>query len=171
MKKIFLLSLFCLIPSFAFASGGFAESDFIQRLINFVLFVAILWYFTASRIKAIFVARRESILSQLEEVQTKLNKAKQEKESVLRKLEESKLRAEEIIQTAKKEAVIASQRLAKQTQLQIQAMESSAETNMEFERISATRESVREVLEEVLHSKDIVLENTDYVNIITKRIA
>ena len=79
--------------------------------------------------------------------------------------------AKEIVEIAKKEASMISQRFAQQTQAQIQAMIQTMEANMEFEQAKAMREVVESILSEVVHSKDVQLENKDYVNIITKRIA
>ncbi|WP_394954961.1 F0F1 ATP synthase subunit B [uncultured Helicobacter sp.] len=171
MRQVLVIILALVLPGVVCASGSFEQSDFIPRLINFVLFVAILWYFTFARIKAIFVNRRTHIASQLEEIQNKLHKAQKEKADALKKLEESKARAREIVEIARKEASMISQRFAQQTQAQIQAMIQTMEASMEFEQTKAMREVVESVLSEVVHSKDVQLENKDYVNIITKRIA
>lgn len=172
MKQIFtIVSLALVLPSVVCASGGFEQSDFIPRLINFILFLAILWYFTFARIKAIFVNRKAHIAAQLQEIQNKLHKTQKEKADALKKLEESKLKAQEIVDIAKKEANMISQRFAQQTQAQIQALIQAMDTNMEFEQTKAMREVVESILSEVVHSKDVQLANKDYVNIITKRIA
>lgn len=171
MRQVLVIILALVLPGVVCASGSFEQSDFIPRLINFVLFVAILWYFTFARIKAIFVNRRTHIASQLEEIQNKLHKAQKEKADALKKFEESKARAREIVEIARKEASMISQRFAQQTQAQIQTLIQTMEANMEFEQTKAMREVVESVLSEVVHSKDVQLENKDYVNIITKRIA
>ena len=171
MRHMITIILMLALPGVACAAGSFEQSDFIPRLVNFILFVAILWYFTFARIKAIFVNRRVHIASQLEEIQNKLHKAQREKADALKKLEESQARAQEIVEIAKKEASMISQRFAQQTQAQIQTLIQTMEANMEFEQIKAMREVVESVLSEVVHSKDVQLENKDYVNIITKRIA
>ncbi len=171
MRQVLVIILALVLPGVVCASGSFEQSDFIPRLINFVLFVAILWYFTFARIKAIFVNRRTHIASQLEEIQNKLHKAQKEKADALKKLEESKARAREIVEIARKEASMISQRFAQQTQAQVQTLIQTMEANMEFEQTKAMREVVESVLSEVVHSKDVQLENKDYVNIITKRIA
>ncbi|WP_394908464.1 F0F1 ATP synthase subunit B [uncultured Helicobacter sp.] len=171
MKQRTIIVLALLLPGTVCASGSFEQSDFIPRLINFILFLAILWYFTFARIKAIFVNRRTHIASQLQEIQNKLHKTQQEKADALKKLEESKARAQEIVEIAKKEANMISQRFAQQTQTQIQALIQTMDANMEFEQTRAVREAVESILSEVVHSKEVQLDNKDYVTIITKRIA
>lgn len=171
MRYILCIALVVILPNFAYASGGFEQSDFIPRLINFALFIAVLWYFTFARIKAIFTNRKAHIASQLQEIQNKLHKTQKEKDEVLKKLEESKKKAQEIIDVAKKEVAIISQRFAQQTQAQIQSLMQSAQTNMEFEQAKAMREVVESMLIDIIHAKDMQLENKDYIHIITKRIA
>ncbi|RAX55642.1 hypothetical protein CCY97_03475 [Helicobacter sp. 10-6591] len=172
MRKIFLFCFVGLLPSFTFGVGfNEGDNDFVQRLINFILFAAILWYFAYPHIKEILMTRKENIASRLDEVQNRLHIARQEKENALRKLEESRLTAQEIVETAKKEANLISDRFAKITQVSIESMEATMNANMDFENTLALRESVRVVLDDVLHSKDIVIDNRDYVEIITKRIS
>ena len=93
MRYILCIALVVILPNFAYASGGFEQSDFIPRLINFALFIAVLWYFTFARIKAIFTNRKAHIASQLQEIQNKLHKTQKEKDEALKKLEESKKKA------------------------------------------------------------------------------
>lgn len=171
MKYVLCVVLAMVLPNFVYASGGFEQSDFIPRLINFTLFIAVLWYFTFARIKAIFVNRKTHIASQLQEIQNKLHKTQKDKDEALKKLEESKKKAQEIVDVAKKEVAIISQRFAQQTQVQIQALMQSAQANMEFEQTKAMREVVESMLSDIIHSKDMQLDNEDYVHIITKRIA
>ena len=96
MKKIVYLALIASFPSLLLASGSIQESDFIQRVINFVIFVAILWYFAAGPIKGLFVNRRNAIMARLQEVQDNLHKAKRDKESA-----QKRSRASVIIFSAK----------------------------------------------------------------------
>ena len=60
MKKFYFASL--LIPTVLLAAGE-GETDIVERTINFVIYIAILYYLAADKIKAIFVARQESLRS------------------------------------------------------------------------------------------------------------
>lgn len=171
VKKVFLLSVLLALPSVALASGGFEESDFVVRLINFVLFFAILFYLAFGKIKAIFINRKNNIINQLQEAQNKLKAVSKDKENAQKRLKESAIKAKEIVENAKREGEHIAQKIQEQTNAQIQSMINTMESNMEFEQIRAKRECVEEILSDVMYSKDIKFDNKDYVNIITKRIA
>ncbi len=171
VKKVFLLSVLLALPSVALASGGFEESDFVVRLINFVLFFAILFYLAFGKIKAIFINRKNNIINQLQEAQNKLKAVSKDKENAQKRLKESAIKAKEIVENAKREGKHIAQKIQEQTNAQIQSMINTMESNMEFEQIRAKRECVEEILSDVMYSKDIKFDNKDYVNIITKRIA
>jgi len=53
VKKL-LLTLLALAPVALFANSDGAETDIIQRTVNFVIFAGILWYLLADKIKAFF---------------------------------------------------------------------------------------------------------------------
>ena len=89
MKKIVLLSLL-IVPAVLLASGGDAESsryfaqtgretDFLPRAVNFIIFASLLYYLIANPIKNFFKGRTEGIAAQLNEIETKLQAAKDEK--------------------------------------------------------------------------------------------
>ncbi|RDU60149.1 F0F1 ATP synthase subunit B [Helicobacter marmotae] len=171
MKKILSLALLTALPSLLLASASIEESDFIQRAINFVIFVAILWYFAFDAIKGIFTNRKNAIAARLKEAQDNLHKAKQEKENAQKRLEESKERAKEIINAAKQEAYLVEQRYSEQIKKDIEVLKYALETNIEFERRKAIQESVDKFLNELIKADDIRLNKEEYVNIITKRIS
>lgn len=171
MKKIVFFAICVSFPSLIFASASIEESDFIQRVINFVIFVAILWYFAFDSIKGIFVQRRNAISARLQEVQENLHKAKREKETTQKRLEESKEKAKSIINAAKQEAYLVEQKYNDQIKKDIETLKYVLETNIEFERRKVTHEAVDELLNKLIQSEDIQLNKEDYVNIITKRIS
>ncbi|MBT8343575.1 MAG: F0F1 ATP synthase subunit B, partial [Sulfurovum sp.] len=122
MKKIVLLSLL-ILPAVLLASGGDAESsryfaqtgretDFWPRVFNFVIFASLLYYLLANPIKNFFKGRTEGISAQLNEIEKKLQAAKDEKKDAQNRLDESAKRAEEIIVDAKAEAVILAEKIA-----------------------------------------------------------
>ena len=93
MKKFLCITLCVVFPSLLLASASIEETDFVQRVINFVIFVAILWYFAFDSIKGIFVNRKNAIAARLQEAQNNFHKVKQEKEAAQKRLEESKERS------------------------------------------------------------------------------
>ena len=101
MKKLGLITLF---SAAAFASEMAAHTDIVPRTINFLIFVAILWYLAGNKIINFFKQRQENIAKRFQEVQSKLKEAKTKKETLKAELENAKAKAEEIVNNAKEEA-------------------------------------------------------------------
>lgn len=171
MRKILYCALFIAFPSFLLASASIEESDFIPRVINFVIFLAILWYFAFDSIKGIFTARKNAIATRLREVQDNLHKAKQERENAQKRLEVSKERAKEIVSAAKQEEYLIRQKYDEQIKRDIETLKHSLEANIEFEYRKAVQQSVENLLNELTKNQNLQLNKEDYVNIITKRIS
>lgn len=75
MKKLFYFIF--LLPLCAFgASNGSGEYDIVPRTINFLIFVAILYYFVANPFKAFYKNRILRISLKLDEIQKKLLESK-----------------------------------------------------------------------------------------------
>lgn len=171
MKKTLCAIIFLVLPSFLLASVSIEQSDFVERVINFVIFIAILWYFAFDPIKGIFINRKNAIAARLQEAQDNLQKAKQEKEAALKALEESKEKAKDIITAAKQEAYLVEQKYNEQIKKDIETLKYALELNIEFEQRKAIQESVDKLLDELIKSNDIALNKEEYINIITKRIS
>jgi len=153
---------------FAGESGG---SDFIPRTVNFLIFAAILYYLVAEPVKNFFKNRSASIAALLEEVQTKLKKAKEEKEAAQAKLAEAEKLAKDIVETTKKEIEIMTQELKKHAEQEIAALERSFEENLELERRKRVRQITKEVLEELFEDKQVALDKEKFINLIVKKVA
>lgn len=171
MKKTLCAIIFLVLPSFLLASVSIEQSDFVERVINFVIFIAILWYFAFDPIKGIFINRKNAIAARLQEAQDNLQKAKKEKEAALKALEESKEKAKDIITAAKQEAYLVEQKYNEQIKKDIETLKYALELNIEFEQRKAIQESVNKLLDELIKSNDIALNKEEYINIITKRIS
>lgn len=171
MRRFLYCVFFIAFPSLLLALGSIEESDFIPRVINFVIFVAILWYFAFDSIKGIFTTRKNAIATRLQEVQDNLHKAKQEKENAQKRLEESKEKAKEIVNSAKQEEYLIRQKYDEQIKRDIEVLKHSLEANIEFEHRKAIQQSVENLLNELTKSENLQLNKEDYVNIITKRIS
>ncbi|WP_244196340.1 F0F1 ATP synthase subunit B [Helicobacter labetoulli] len=171
MRKFLYCALLVAFPSLLLASASIENSDFIPRVINFVIFIAILWYFAFDSVKGIFITRKKAIAARLQEVQDNLHKAKQERENAQKRLEESKEKAKEIVNSAKQEEYLIRQKYDDQIKKDIELLKSALEANIEFEHRKAVRTSVENLLNELTANKNLQLNKEDYVNIITKRIS
>ena len=181
MKKIVLLSLL-IVPAVLLASGGDAESsryfaqtgretDFLPRAVNFIIFASLLYYLIANPIKNFFKGRTEGIAAQLNEIETKLQAAKDEKKEAQNRLEESKKKAEEIIADAKAEAVILAEKIAVANQNDLAILDKQFEEKITLEERRSAREVIDEILSENISNDDIMLNESKVVEIISKKVA
>jgi len=164
MKKL----LFILIGTFLFASGA-GETDIVARTINFLIFVAILWYLVVDKIIAFFKERKEKIARNFQEVEERLKTAKEQKEMLKAKLEEAKVKANEIIDDSKKEAELIYSNIIKEAKEEIELYKKHFEEFKEIEIKKAKQEAVKEFLEDVL--KDIHITSQDAAKIVLKKVA
>lgn len=181
MKKIVLLSLL-MVPAIVLASGGDAESsryfaqtgretDFWPRVFNFTIFAALLYYLLANPIKNFFKGRSEGIAAQLNEIENKLQAAKDEKKEAQNRLDESAKRAEEILVDAKAEAVILAEKIATANQNDLALLDKQLEEKMSLEERKSAREAIDEILSDNITNDDIMLDEAKVVEIISKKVA
>ena len=180
MKKIVLLSLL-MVPAVLLASGDaessryFAqtgrESDFWPRVINFTIFAALLYYLLANPIKNFFKGRSEGIAMQLNEIEKKLQAAKDEKKEAQNRLDESKKRAEEILADAKAEAILLAEKIANANQNDLALLDKQLEEKISLEERRSAREAIDEILSDNITTDDIMLDEAKVVEIISKKVA
>ncbi len=165
MKKIFLLGLMsvALFASEAAMSGG---TDIVARTVNFLIFVAILWYLVGDKVIAFFRNRKEEIATKFQEVENRLKEAKLKKEELNTKLEEAKAKAKEIIEDATQEAEHIYNTIIAQAKEELVLMEKHFEEAKIAEIKKAKREAVKAFLEDVL--KDVHLSSEDAAKLVLK---
>ena len=181
MKKIVLLSLL-MVPAILLASGGDAESsryfaqtgretDFWPRVVNFTIFAALLYYLLANPIKNFFKGRSEGIAEQLNEIEKKLQAAKDVKKEAQNRLDESEKRAEEILADAKVEATLLAEKIATGNQNDLAILDKQLEEKMSLEERKSAREAIDEILSDNITADDIMLDEAKVVEIISKKVA
>ena len=167
-KITVLILLFCNV---AFSAGGGGETDIVERLINFLIFVAILYYLIADKAKAFFNDRKKGIADELEKVQTKLRDSKKERDEAEQAVEQSKKIAEDLIATAKKEAYLISQKVEEGSKHEIENIVKQYEDLAELLRKKSQKEITKDVLEELMSSEALSIDKSGYGNIVLKRVA
>ncbi len=173
MRKI-LLTAALFLPAILFASGAEVSSggtDFVPRLVNFIIFVAILYYFAAEPVKNFFKGRTADIASRLEEVQKRLKATKQAKEDARAEYEAAQTTAEEIIEAAKKESQLLAKKLDEQLHNELENLEKLHEEKMEVEKRQLIRRTVTEVLSELFKGDAVGMDEKKFVNLIMKKVA
>ncbi len=172
MNHKFLLLVALILPIFASASEVSIEnSDFVMRSVNFVIFVALLWWLVAKWIKGALKARKDSIASQLNAVQDKLAQTKANKELALKELENAKKLARDIVEGAKKEAVILSDGIALQCKNDSESLRKAHAERLNFEQRRIKKAVIAEILDELLSDKNVALDKKAFVEILAKRVA
>lgn len=170
MKRILLLGL-ALAPVALFASSEGAETDIVQRTVNFLIFAGILWYLLADKIKAFFAERTSSIQAELDKVQDTLKASQDKVTDAQKKLAEAKKIATEIVEGAKADIDSVKQKVATAVDSDIENLNKNLDEMMKVEISKAKKEVVTQVLEELLSSENIKLTQDELANIVLKKVA
>lgn len=182
MRKITLIALF-LMPAVILAAGGHGEegghylqitgreTDFVPRWVNFIIFASLLYYLIANPIKNFFKGRQAGIESQLKEIEEKLQAAKNEKKEAEERLADSEVKAAQIIEDAKKEAVVLVEGIARANEVELQSMDKQFAEKLSLEEKKSAREVIDEVLGESITNEDIMLDESKVVEIVKKKVA
>ncbi len=159
----------------AFAQQYFAVAgrmtDFIPRIFNFTIFAGLTYYLVASPLKAFFVGRKEAIADQLNEIERKLQEAKEARKHSEQLLEESKHKAKEIASDSKKEVELLKTRFAETTEKELALLEKQFEEKCELEERRMARETIAAVLNENITADDIPMSAEKVINIVAKKVA
>jgi len=180
-KNIVFFFLF-LIPAIVLANSADAEggrylaqtgreSDFWPRVINFTIFVALLYYLLADPIKNFFNQRKEKIANRLKQAEEMLRIAKEKLKEAQMLLEESKKKAEQILEDAKKEAELLAKKIEETAKNELKILEKQYTEKMIVEERKVVRKTVKEVLDENITPDDIALDAKKVVDIIAKKVA
>lgn len=182
MKKIILLSL-VLAPAMLLASGGHdsevsrylmqtgRENDFWPRVINFTIWVSLLYYLVANPLKSYFNNRSDGIAEQLNEIEKKLQLAKNEQKEAQIRLEKSTQHASQIVEDAKNEALLLADKITQANEQELLLMEKQLEEKISLEERKSARAIIDTVLNESLSNSDILLDSEKVVDIIGKKVA
>jgi F-type H+-transporting ATPase subunit b len=160
-------------PMVLLASGGEegGATDIIPRTINFLIFAAILYYYVADAAKQWYLGRKNDIANKLDSIQVKLKESHGKKEQALQKVEEAKANARALVDTAKKEAVLLSEKVALEADQEIENLEKSFQDRVLIERRKMQRNIVNEILDEMFKEGSISLDNDEIVKIVNKKVA
>lgn len=152
------------------ADASLSDSDFVERLINFVIFIAILWYLSAEKIKTIFSSRTQEIALSFERVQDQNKVAEKEKEKALKHLSEAEDRANEIIALARREAMFIAQQYREKVDRDIRAISLSFEQTLKQEEKHMLREGIQRVLSQSAQQVKAPNDADFYLKVLSGRI-
>ncbi|RXJ99427.1 F0F1 ATP synthase subunit B [Arcobacter sp. CECT 8986] len=170
MKKLLLLGL-ALSPVVLFANSEGADTDIVQRTVNFIIFAGILWYLLADKVKAFFADRSLSIQAELDKVQDTLKASQKKIDSANKQLEDAKVLAAEIVENAKEDVDSIKQKVLVAVEAEIAQLEKNFDEKTKVELRKAKKQVVAEVLEELFNSDDVELTQDELSNIVLKKVA
>jgi F-type H+-transporting ATPase subunit b len=153
------------------AQGAETDYDIIQRTVNFVIFVAILWYLLADRAKAFFANRSMGIQAELDKVQDTLKASQAKVDEATLKLENAKKMAVEIVNSANAEVDKISQKVSDGVDSEIANLNKGFDEKIKIETRKAKKEVVETVLNELLSSENIGISQDELANIVLKKVA
>lgn len=164
------MRILLLLPVFALAQGE-ANYDIIERTLNFLLFFGILLYFIAKPLKQMYLNRISSIANRLENIAEKLRVSNRKKDDAIKRVDEAKINAASLIETAKKEAILLTEKIKKDMQNDILNLEKSFKDQKEFEERKMTKSVVSELLNEIFDDKNLKVDQKELINIILKKVS
>jgi len=167
MKKIVVLLGVLVVGLFANESVSH-HTDIIPRTINFLIFIGILWYLLADKVKSFYKSREESIANSFQEIEEQLVKSEEQKEALKAEVELAHKKAEDIIKTAKIEAEMLKSQIIENAKKEIEVLNKQFEEQKAYEEIKMKRRVVEEHLNYLV--KDIHLSSEEVADIVTKKV-
>jgi F-type H+-transporting ATPase subunit b len=173
MKKVIVTVGLVVVSLFAneheaVSHATISNSDFIPRIVNFVIFVGILWSLLADKVKNFYTERSEKIAHSFQEVENRLKESKQQKELLKSQVEDSHKKADEIVKTAQKEVELIKKQILDNAKNEIDLLNKQFEEYKIYEESRVKEEVVSAYLKTLV--KDIHLSSEEVANIVTKRI-
>ncbi|CAA6816561.1 MAG: ATP synthase subunit b [uncultured Sulfurovum sp.] len=176
-KNIALVATALLLPSLVLASGAehheitMFNSDFFYRVLNFSVFIGILYYLIANPIKDYFVGRTEGIANQLEEIETKLQASKNERLVAEENLLKAESKGKEIIADAANEAKLLSANITEKNDLALLLLEKQSEERQALASKKATQATINTLLNDGFENSDITIDETKVVSLVSGKVA
>ncbi len=185
MKKYLILLPLLAIPALAVAADAEhtnaiaqqylkltgRETDFVPRVFNFILLVALLGYLLVKPIKEFLQKRSSEIANKLEEIEKIRQEAIEAKNKAKEELAEAKNKVVEILEDAQKEALYLKEKILASAENEMKALEKSCKDNCEIIERKTVREVTATILDENITESDIPLDAQKIVKIVTKEVA
>lgn len=168
-KKIF--SLLALAPLALFASDANVETDILERTVNFLIFISIIYYLLADKLKSYFTERTGSIQSELDKVQDMLKASETKVAEAKQEVENAKKIASELVESAQNDIEIIKSKVEKSVEQEIAYLSKSFDEKTALEAKRVKREVVESVLNQLLSEDSIDLSQKDISDIILKKVA
>jgi F-type H+-transporting ATPase subunit b len=171
MKKI-LLTLLVVVPGVLFANEHQdIPIDILERTVNFFIFVAIVYYLLADKLKIFFQDRTKSIQADLEKAQELIKESDKKLAAAKQEVENAKRIADEMVSSAHNDTQKIKAKIEEAVEQEISFVSKSFDAKAELEMKRMKKEVVRDVLNQLLSNDNIALSQEDLANIILKKVA
>lgn len=170
MKKI-LFTMLAITPVALFAASGETNYDILERTVNFFIFVAIIYYLLADKLKTFFADRTKSIQSELDKVQDMVKESEKKVSDAKLEIENAKKVAEELIASANGDIESIKTKIEVAVDQEIANLSKSFDEKTRLETKRVKREVVESVLDQLLSNENIALSQEDLANIVLKKVA
>ena len=170
MKKI-LFTVSVIAPLALFASDSNVQTDILERSVNFFIFVAILYYLLADKVKTFFIDRTKSIQSDLDKVQDMLKASEKKVTDAKQEVENAKQVADELIASANADVEAIKTKVENAVEQEIAFLSKSFDEKTDLEQRKVKREVVKNILNQLLSDDSIALSQDELANIVLKKVA
>ena len=148
MKRVFLSLLIFTFPLYAFAAGGELDwKTFGYRVAMFIIFVALLYWLTAKRIKAMLIKRTEDIKAALAEAELAKEEAAKKVKEYEAKMQQLQKELEVMKENAKRTAEAERETMIADAKKHVEQMKQFAQNMITSEKERAIQELHREAVE------------------------
>lgn len=168
-KKIF--SLLALAPVALFASDANVETDILERTVNFLIFISIIYYLLADKLKKFFTDRTKTIQSELDKVQDMLKASENKVTEAKQEVENAKKIASELVESAHSDIDVIKSKIEKTVDQEIVYLSKSFDEKTALEAKRVKEEVVENVLNQLLSEDNIDLSQKDICDIVLKKVA
>lgn len=168
-KKIF--TLLALAPLAVYASDANVETDILERTVNFLIFISIIYYLLADRLKNFFTNRTKSIQAELDKVQEMLKASEDKVVEAKQEIENAKKIAAELVDSAKNDIESIKNKIEESVEQEIAYLSKSFDEKTALEARRVKKEVVESVLDQLLSDENIAVSQQDITNIILKKVA
>lgn len=148
MKRIILSFLILTFPLYAFAAGGELDwKTFGYRVAMFIVFVALLYWLAAKRIKAILLKRTEDVKAALAEAELAKEEAARKVKEYEAKMQQLQKELEVMKENAKRTAEAEREAMIADAKRNVEQMKQFAQNMIQSEKERAIQELHREAVE------------------------
>lgn len=170
MKRILFMMLVA-SPLVLFANDTNVQTDILERTVNFFIFIAILYYLLADKLKIFFSDRTKSIQAELDKVQEMLKESEKKVIDAKQEIENAKKIADELVSSATNDVEAIKRKIEVAMEKEIANLSKGFDEKTELETRKIKIEVVQSVLEQLLSNENIDLTQEDLSNIILKKVA